>query len=245
PPEINSISTVILLATIPLVYIAERLERGAMRMRTGLGVVAGIFLLMAAPLAGRVLRLRDANLPQLNIYCWSTYISPRLIHGFEQEYHCKVNYDLYDSNEALLAKLQGGNVDYDIVVPSDYMVQILIQQQLLAPLDKSRLPNVWANLDRRFLRLPFDPENDYSVPYAWGTTGLAYRSDLEKGLLDSWDVLLDGPYAGRNVLQAELREAIRMPLKQLGYSLNSTNQDEIRRARDYLLAQKPTGEGHN
>ena len=244
-PEINSISTVILLATIPLVYIAERLERGAMRMRTGLGVVAGIFLLMAAPLAGRGLRLRDANLPQLNIYCWSTYISPRLIHGFEQEYHCKVNYDLYDSNEALLAKLQGGNVDYDIVVPSDYMVQILIQQQLLAPLDKSRLPNVWANLDRRFLRLPFDPENDYSVPYAWGTTGLAYRSDLVKGPVDSWDVLFDRRYAGHIVLLDDMREAIGMALKKLGYSLNSTNPDEIRQARDLLLAQKPLVKGYN
>ncbi|PYV14359.1 MAG: spermidine/putrescine ABC transporter permease [Acidobacteria bacterium] len=243
-PEINAVSAAILLATIPLVYIAERLERGAMRVRTGLGIAGAVFLLMAVPLAGRGWRA-GSGVPQLNIYCWSTYISPRVIHGFEQEYHCKVNYDLYDSNEALLAKLQGGNVDYDIVVPSDYMVQILSQQQLLAPLDKRKLPNVWANADRRFLGLPFDPANEYSVPYAWGTTGVAYRSDLVRGPVDSWDVFFDPRYSGHILLLDDMREAFGMALKKLGYSLNSTNPEEIRRARDLLLRQKPLVKGYN
>ena len=175
-PEINAVSTIILAATIPLVYIAQRLERGAMKLRTAFAGFAFVVLLMAAPIVARSWSAA-ANEPQLNIYCWSTYISPRVVRGFESKFHCHVNYDLYDSNEALLAKLQGGNVDYDLVIPSDYMVQILIQQHLLARLDKSHLPNVWANVSPRFLNLPFDPHNDYSVPYAWGTTGLAYRAD--------------------------------------------------------------------
>jgi spermidine/putrescine-binding protein len=181
----------------------------------------------------------------LNIYIWSTYVSPRILRGFEREFHCKVNYDLYDSNEALLAKLQAGNVGYDLVVPSDYMVEILIRQGLLAPLDKSRLPHVWANVDPRFLGLPFDPHNDYSVPYAWGTTGLAYRSDLVKADIDSWSALFDPSYAGHILLLDDMREVFGMALKKLGYSLNSANPEEIRQARDLLLRQKPLVRGYN
>jgi spermidine/putrescine transport system substrate-binding protein/spermidine/putrescine transport system permease protein len=243
-PEINALSTVILAATIPLVYIAQRLERGAMKMRRAFAGIAAVFLLMGVPLAMRAWS-EGGNVPQLNIYCWSTYISPRVVRGFEQKFHCHVNYDLYDSNEALLAKLQGGNVSYDLVVPSDYMVQILIQQHLLTPLDKSRLSNVWANVNPRFLNLPFDPHNDYSVPYAWGTTGLAYRADLVHENLDSWDALFDPRYAGHILLLDDMREVFSMALKKLGYSLNTTNPEEIRQARDLLLREKPLVKGYN
>ena len=243
-PEINAISSAILLATIPLVFIAQRLERGALKVRGALLGVTGVFLLMAVPLVARTWPT-ERNLPQLNLYMWSTYVSPRVVHGFEREFHCKVNYDLYDSNEALLAKLQGGNVDYDLVVPTDYMLEILIQQHLLAPLDKSRLPNVWANLDPRFRDLACDPHNDYGVPYAWGTTGIAYRSDLVKEKVDSWDVMFDPRYAGHILLLDDTREVFGMALKKLGYSLNSANPEEIRRARDLLLAQKPLVKGYN
>ncbi len=243
-PEINAISTVILMATIPLVYLSQRLERGALRLRTALWGAAGVFLLMVVPVLARTWSA-EGNVPQLNIYIWSTYISPRVVRGFEQEFHCRVNYDLYDSNEALLTKLQAGNVRYDLVVPSDYMVEILIRQGLLRPLDKSRLATAWANVDPRFLGLPFDPHNDYSVPYAWGTTGLAYRADLVKENVDSWSVLFDPRFAGHILLLDDEREAFAMALKKLGYSLNSTNPDEIRQARDLLLREKPLVKGYN
>jgi spermidine/putrescine transport system permease protein len=243
-PEINAVSAAILLATIPLVFIAQRLERGALKVRGALLGVTGVLLLMAVPLLARTWPT-ERNLPQLNLYMWSTYVSPRVVRGFEREFHCKVNSDLYDSNEALLAKLQAGNVDYDLVVPTDYMLEILIQQHLLAPLDKSRLPNVWANLDPRFQNLACDPHNDYGVPYAWGTTGLAYRSDLVKENVTSWDAMFDRRYAGHILLLDDAREVFGMALKKLGYSLNSTNPEEIRRARDLLLAQKPLLKGYN
>jgi spermidine/putrescine transport system permease protein len=243
-PEINAVSTAILLATVPLVYIAQRLERGALKVRTALAGVVGVFLLMAVPLVARTWPT-ERNVPQLNIYTWTTYISPRVVRGFEREFHCRVNYDLYDSNEALLAKLQGGNVDYDLVMPTDYMVEILIQQGLLAKLDKSRLPAAWANVDPRFLGLSCDPRNEYSVPYAWGTTGLAYRSDLVKGNVDSWAVMFDPRFAGHILLLDDMREVFGVALKKLGYSLNSTNPEEIRQARDLLLAQKPLVKGYN
>jgi spermidine/putrescine transport system permease protein len=243
-PEINAISTAILLATIPLVFIAERLERGAIRVRTALASVGVVFLLIAAPVLARTWPAAE-TLPQLNLYVWSTYVSPRIIRGFEREFHCQVNYDLYDSNEALLAKLQGGNVGYDVVVPSDYMVEILIRQELIARLDKTRLSNAWANVDPRFLGLSFDPRNDYSVPYAWGTTGLAYRADLVREPVTSWSALFDSRYAGRILLLDDMREVFGMALKKLGYSLNSTNPQEIQEARDLLLGQKPLVKGYN
>jgi spermidine/putrescine transport system permease protein len=243
-PEINAISTIILAATIPLVLVAQRLERGSMKLRTAVTSACAVFLLMVAPVVARTWPA-GGQLPQLNIYIWSTYLSPRIIHGFEREFHCKVNYDLYDSNEALLTKLQAGNVDYDLVVPSDYMVEILIRQGLLAPLDKSRLPNAWANTDPRFLGLPFDPHNDYSVPYAWGTTGLAYRADLVHENVDSWSVLFDPRFAGHILLLDDTREVFGMALKKLGYSLNSTDPVELRQARNLLLLEKPLVKGYN
>jgi spermidine/putrescine transport system permease protein len=243
-PEINAISTVILIATIPLVLIAQRLERGAIKLRAALAAVAGVFLLMTGPLLARAWP-EGRGLPQLNIYTWTAYISPRVVRGFEREFHCKINYDLYDSNEALLAKLQAGNVEYDLVMPTDYMVEILIRQGLLAPLDKSRLPVAWRNLDPRFLGQSCDPKNEYSVPYAWGTTGLAYRSDLVKEKVTSWDALFDPRFAGHILLLDDTREVFGMALKKLGYSLNTTNPEEIRRARDLLLAEKPLVKGYN
>jgi len=243
-PEINAVSCAILAATIPLVYIAQRLERGAMKLRTALASTGAVFLLMVVPVLARAWP-SAGEARQLNIYIWSTYISPRMLLGFEREFQCKVNYDLYDSNEALLTKLQAGNVDYDLVVPSDYMVEILIRQGLLARLDKSRLATAWANVDSRFLNLPFDPHNDYSVPHAWGTTGLAYRADLVKEPIDSWSVLFDPRFAGHILLLDDTREVFGMALKELGYSLNSTNPEEIRQARDLLLHQKPLVKGYN
>ncbi|MGO8788457.1 MAG: extracellular solute-binding protein [Terriglobia bacterium] len=243
-PEINAISTIILVTTIPLVLVAQRLERGSMKLRTALASAGAIFLLMVTPVVARTWTA-GAQLPQLNIYIWSSYISPRVIHGFESEYHCRVNYDLYDSNEALLTKLQAGNVDYDLVVPSDYMVEILVRQGLLATVDKARIPEALSRIDPRFLGLPFDPHNDYSVPYAWGTTGLAYRSDLAMENIDSWDALFDPRFAGHILLLDDTREVFGMALKKLGYSLNSTDPDQIRQARDLLLREKPMVKGYN
>jgi spermidine/putrescine transport system permease protein len=243
-PEINAMSTIILITTIPLVLVAQRLERGSMKLRTALASAGAIFLLMVTPVVARTWQA-GGQLPQLNIYTWSSYISPRVIHGFEREYHCHVNYDLYDSNEALLTKLQAGNVDYDVVVPSDYMVEILVRQGLLARLERQRLPNAWANTDPRFLGLHFDPHNEYSVPYVWGTSGLAYRADLVKENIDSWNALFDPRWAGHILLLDDMREVFGVALKKLGYSLNSTDPAQIRQARDLLLRQKPLVKGYN
>jgi spermidine/putrescine transport system permease protein len=170
-PAINAISTVLLLATALLLLGAYLLEQGrslrAAILPAGLGlaILAAPFAL-ARPATGSGDRV-------LNLYLWSNYITPEAVRGFEQRFLCRVNLDLYDSNEALLAKLQAANAGYDVVCPSNYPVQILLRQSLLRPLDLRALPH-FANLDPRFVNLDFDPGNRYSVPYVWGTCGIAY-----------------------------------------------------------------------
>jgi len=113
---------------------------------------------------------------KLNLYIWSEYLPQSVIDEFTKRTGIQVRYDLYDSNEPVLAKLQSGVADYDLVVPSDYMVRILSQVKLLRPIEKSRLKNL-GNLDPRFLNQEFDPGNTYSLPYVWGTTGYGYAKE--------------------------------------------------------------------
>ena len=134
----------------------------------GLCLLGAPFLLAPGPLTG--------GDRQLNVYIWSNYIAPETVRRFEERHRVRVNVDVYDSNEALIAKMQSGNVDYDVVCPSTYTVQVLVAQGLLRALDFSALPHL-ANVDPRFLDRPHDPRNRYSVPYFWGTTGIAYRQE--------------------------------------------------------------------
>jgi spermidine/putrescine-binding protein len=174
---------------------------------------------------------------QLNLYIWSNYASKEFLQKFEERYNVKVKVELYDSNEALLAKLQTGLVDYDLVVPSDYMVGILINQGLLQRIDRERLTN-FGNLDPKFLGLPFDPENHYSIPYTWGTTGIGYRKDKIEGTPDSWTIMLDERYKDRIAMLDDMRENFAVALKLRGRSLNNVEPAELEAAASILKRQK-------
>jgi spermidine/putrescine-binding protein len=145
--------------------------------------------------------------------------------------------DLYDSNEALLAKLQAGNAGYDVIVPSDYSVQVLTAQRLLQPLDHSALPNL-RHIDPSFLDRAYDRGNRFCVPYFWGTTGIAYRKSRVSGPIDSWQALWDPRYRGRILMLDDAREAFTAALKRRGHSLNVTDEPTLRVARDDLIAQR-------
>jgi spermidine/putrescine-binding protein len=164
---------------------------------------------------------------------------------FEQRFQARVQCDLYDSNEALLAKLQAGTAGYDIVVPGDYTVQILRRRGLLSPIDKRKIPNLERNLDPQFLNRAFDPGNIHSVPYIWGTTGIGYRKDLVPQPLESWRILWDDRYRNRIVMLDDMRENFGAALKLTGHSINSRNPDEIRRAQRLLEQQKPLLQAYN
>ncbi len=173
----------------------------------------------------------------LNVYNWSNYIDEEVIRDFEKEFGVKVNYDTYSSNEELLAKLMTGVGGYDVIVPSDYMVEIMIKEGLLAPLDLQNIPNL-RNIHERFLNLPFDPGNRYTVPYMWGTVGIGVNTRYVEDGIDSWEALWDPKYMGRIVMLNDMRETFGVALKSLGYSLNTTDPAALEQAKAKLVAQK-------
>ena len=234
-PEINAISTVLLTATVVLVFVSERLSSG-LHSRWTMGFAAcGLALLFAFAIGGQSHKARGG---ELNVFIWSNYLPDNVIAEFERRYDAKLNVELYDSNEALLARLQSGGASYDIIVPSDYMVTVLREQGLLDELNRDVLTNI-SNLDPQFAGLPYDPANQHSIPYMWGTTGIAYRKDKITGTIDSWEVLWDGRYKDRIAMLDDVREAFGAALRFLGKSENSTDPSEIQAAAALLIDQKP------
>ena len=174
---------------------------------------------------------------KLNIYIWTSYLPDEVVAEFQRRTGYAVTVDTYSSNEALLEKLQSKVSDYDLVVPSDYMLRILIAEDLLHPLDHGRLRR-FAHLGAFFLDRDFDPGNRYSVPYLWGTTGIGYDQRKVKGALDSWQALFDPRHAGRILMLDDMREAFAAALKLDGRSLNERDPAALRRAAERLKAQK-------
>ncbi len=179
----------------------------------------------------------------LNFYNWSDYIDPDLVTAFEDQYGVSVVQDFYDSNETMLAQIQAG-VNYDLIVPSDYMVSIMIDEGLLLALQKDAIPNL-SNLDPKFTNLPYDPDGAYSVPYQWGTTGIGVDLSVVGEDYDpSWALLLDADttkeYPGGVSLLNDPREAMGAALKYLGYSLNETSDDALQAAADVIAKDNVT-----
>jgi len=170
----------------------------------------------------------------LNIYNWDTYIDPAVLTDFEREFGVKIRYDLYENNEAMLATVEAGTTDYDIVVPSDYMVEIMRTEGLLAPLNKNNIPN-FQNLDPSFVSPVYDPGNRYCVPYQWGTLGIGYNVKATGREITSLQDLFDPAFAGRVALLDDPRQALGIALLFLGHSPNTTSPQEIATARDFLI----------
>jgi spermidine/putrescine transport system permease protein len=234
-PEINAISSVLLIATLLMVFVSERLARGRVSKRVIGAGAAGLSLLVLFAAGGQGRAAPGGN---LNIFIWSNYLPDGVVSEFERRFDAKVTIELYDSNEALLAKLQSGGVSYDLIVPSDYMVAVLREQGLLEGIDRERITG-FSNLDPQFVGLGYDPRNLYAVPYMWGTTGIAYRRDKVAGEIESWAALLDERYRDRISMLDDVRETLGAALKYLGKSLNSTDEGEIARAAEVLIGQKP------
>lgn len=180
-----------------------------------------------------------AQKPELRLFIWSEYIDPAIPKQFEAQTGIRVRIDLYESNEDMLAKLQAGGVSqYDLIVPSDFIVPTLVNLKLVQPIDKSRIPN-FKNLDPKFVNPPFDPGNRYSVAYQWGFVGLMYRKDRFRTPPTSWAVLLDpqqqvGPFT----LLDSVREMLGIALRYRGGSVNAKDPARVKAAGDLLLAAK-------
>lgn len=176
---------------------------------------------------------------RLNVFIWSEYIDEEIVSDFEKEFDCKVTLDFYEDNESMMAKLQGGgDALYDIIVPSDYIIPALVARRLIAPLRKENIPNL-VHLDPKFLTPPYDKNDEYSVPYQWGTIGIYVRKTEDEKIEETWGLFFDPEkQPGTFLMIDSMREAFSAALNYLGYSINSTNIDELREARDILLDAK-------
>ena len=182
----------------------------------------------------------------LNVYNWGQYIadgsdgSMEVINEFEARYpHIKVNYSTYDSNEIMYSKLANGGITVDLIIPSDYMIARMIQEDMLLPLDYGNIPN-YQYIDENFRNTAYDPENTFSVPYTWGTVGIVYNTKyVDEADLTGWELLWNEKYAGKILMFGNSRDAFGVAQYLLGYDVNTTDKEELRKCAELLKKQKP------
>lgn len=174
------------------------------------------------------------------VYNWGEYIDPETIDMFEEETGIKVVYDEFETNEIMYPKVEAGATAYDVICPSDYMIQKLIDNDLLSEINFDNIPNI-KNIGQQYLEQSreFDPENKYSVPYCFGTVGILYNKTMVDGPIESWSVLWDEKYADNILMQDSVRDAFMVSLKLNGYSMNTLDQNELEIAKNTLIEQKP------
>ena len=181
---------------------------------------------------------------ELYVYNWGEYIDEDVISQFEEETGITVVYDLFETNEEMYPVIEAGAVNYDVVCPSDYMIQKMRENDLLAELNFDNIPNI-DQIDPAYMEMSqaFDPENKYSVPYCWGTVGILYNTRLLEELgvpaPTKWADLWDERLSGEILMQDSVRDAFMVALKKDGYSMNSESKDELEQAKQELIDQKP------
>jgi len=263
-PEINAISTLLFVTVLLLLVITnvrearqEQLAERRRRMPTAtaaeaaqysrrsgssgtLPKIAGAAAVVVLIVGAIFVAGRNAGKPVVNVCSWGEYIDESLIQQFEEETGIMVNYQTAESNEALYSLLKSGAGDYDVVVPSDYMISQLIEEDMLEMLDYNNIPN-FALIDDRFKNLPYDPENLYTVPYTWGTVGIIYNTTMVEEPITSWEVMFSDQYAGNVLMFRNSRDALATALLYLGYDLNTTDEAQLREAKELLADAKSRG----
>lgn len=176
----------------------------------------------------------------VNVCSWGEYIDEDLITQFEEETGIRVNYQTAESNEALYSLIKMGGADFDVIVPSDYMIARLIEEDMLAELDYDNIPN-FELIDDTYKHLSYDPENKYTVPYTWGTLGIIYNTTMVSEPITSWSAMFDPQYAGQVLMINNSRDAIGAALLSLGYSLNTTDESQLEEAFNLIKQAKDNG----
>ncbi len=256
-PEIYALSTLMFLTVLFLLVIvntepkedktqrAKRLERESRARKTSrflltrvMPAILSVVIIAGGFYYGSQNIISGDN--QVVVYNWGEYLDPEVLELFEEETGISVIYEEFETNEIMYPKVQSGAIAYDVVCPSDYMIQRMIDNDLLAEVNWENVPNI-KNIGKTYLEQSrqFDPENQYSVPYCWGTVGILYNKTMVDEPIDSWSVLWDETYRDSILMQNSVRDAFGVTLKYLGYSLNSTDLDELTEARNLLLEQKP------
>ncbi|MBE8955739.1 MAG: ABC transporter substrate-binding protein [Quinella sp. 2Q5] len=178
---------------------------------------------------------------EVYVYSWGDYLDPETLKIFEKETGIHVVLDEFDTNESMFPRVAEGAVHYDVICPSDYMIQKMIESNLLQPLDFNKLPNAKEYIGEDFFKQAesFDPGNKFAVPYCWGTVGIIYDKTKVTEPVDSWNILWDEKYAGQILMQDSARDAMMIPLKLMGRSMNETDKKILIEAQNMLKKQKP------
>jgi spermidine/putrescine transport system substrate-binding protein len=174
----------------------------------------------------------------VNFYNWGDYIDESVLKDFEKQYKIKVNYDTFTTNEDMYVKLKAGGSNYDLLIPSDYMIKRMIDEKMLVKLDFASIPN-YEYIGKQFRNLEFDPQNQYSVPYMWGTVGILYNKKMVSPRPTSWKILWDQKYKKQILMLDSQRDSIGITLKMLGYPINSNEPRQLEAAKKALIVQKP------
>lgn len=258
-PEINAISTLLFVTVLVLLAVVNlRESRADHRLkaehhtapaaphpnrsklhktlrRVGAGLAACV-LVVTLIVTGRSTRSDRV----VNVCSWGEYIDESLITQFEEETGIRVNYQTAESNEALYSLIKMGGADFDVIVPSDYMIARLIDEDMLAELDYSHIPNFDLIADT-YKNLSYDPENRYTVPYTWGTLGIIYNTTMVSQPITSWSAMFDTQYAGQVLMINNSRDALAAALLYLGYSINTTDESQLEEAFALLKQAKDNG----
>ena len=234
-PTINALSTIVILVIIIMLVVSRFIpaaHKGTMKRILAIMavIVVGVMVITGLYSSKRVLRVFNSG----------EYLEPELMEQFEKEYDCKLIYETFDSNESMYTKIKSG-AEYDVLVTSDYMIERLIKEEQLQPIDWSKITNKDA-LDPDVMDFAFDPDNEYSVPYYVGTVGILYNPNVvdEEDLEEGWELLRNPKYKGDIYMIDSERESFMIALKSLGYSMNTDNYDEIDEAYKWLIDQRET-----
>ena len=245
-PEMYVLSTLlfatVLLLLVLINYRPKRQSSAGPKKLLLSRVVPGVLVFACLLFALRYARsdAKAASAGEVIVYNWGEYLDPDVVTQFEKETGIHVVYEEYETNEIMYPKIASGAIAYDAVCPSEYMVQRMIEEDLLEAFDPRSLPDS-QNIGDRYWRIAedVDPGNRYFLPYYWGTVGILYNKKMVKEPVDSWAILWDEKYKDSILMQNSVRDAMGITLKYLGYSLNSTDRDELHEARDLLIEQKP------
>lgn len=245
-PEMYALSTIIFVTVFVLLLIVNagpskekqpKKHIGFLRKYSRQFAVAAVAFILVI---GSIFLFRNKNNEQVIVYNWGEYLDPEVLTMFEEETGIEVVYDEYETNETMYPKVASKAAEYDVVCPSDYMIQKMIENNLLAEIDFDQVPNI-KNIDPNYIKQSrdFDPENKYSVPYCVGTVGILYNKTMVDEPVDSWDILWNDKYKDNILMQDSVRDAFMVALKKFGYSMNSTNPEELEKAKQALIDQKP------
>lgn len=253
-PTINALSTLLILVVVIVLVIVNVIPAMAKKRRSKdvelAGTKRGKFRKVVAAVTTVALIgvaifcvyrfTAISNKPVLRVYNAGEYVDSKLLEDFEKQYECKVVYETFDSNESMYTKIQSG-AEYDILIPSDYMIERLIEEDYLQPVDWKKLTNK-DNIIPELLDNSFDPNSRYAVPYYWGSVGILYDKTVvdEEDLQEGWNILKNPKYSGQIYMYDSERDSFMVALKALGYSMNTTDKKELQEAYQWLIEQNDT-----